>query len=507
MPRGLLIFALCLPLAVLMGFMLADPLMSRNLMVIGGALAMLLIPMMITVHHTALIWTAGAYMNIFFLPGRPQMWMLMSALSFGISVLSRPLARNKIKPLWDRSVFLSLAVLLMVVAATAYHSGSFGLSSLGAKSFGGKKYIYIICAMLGFVALTLNRIPPKNVLRDVSIFCLGPVTAAVGNIAYMLGPYFYFLFLLFPVELVYSQAAADIDPNAVFMKRLGGFGPAAIGVMSFCFMRWGLTGILQIKKPYRIGIVLVSIALGLASGFRSSLAVVIVVGVVYFFVEKVYRTRYALFLGGLLGAFFVFLALFADRLPLAAQRAVSFLPVKVNAQAEMDAKGTIEWRLEMWGMLSREVPKYFWVGKGYEIDPTDVYLFTESNRRGFLTSYDIFVQTGDYHNGPLSLMIPFGIFGVLAFGWFIWASFRVLWKAFKFGDPAFHNVNQFLFCWFTGRFIYFLAFFGSFESDLWIFTSCVGLSLAVNGGVCRPYEAPRLKPIQRTAEERALITA
>jgi len=26
---------------------------------------------------------------------------------------------------------------------------------------------------------------------------------------------------------------------------------------------------------------------------------------------------------------------------------------------------------------------------------------------------------GDYHNGPLSVIIPFGVFGVIAFVWFL----------------------------------------------------------------------------------------
>src|SRR5688572_3267837 len=102
MPRGLLIFALCLPLAILMGFMLADPMMSSNQMFISAALLALLIPLMLSIHHRALIWVAGAIMLAFFVKGQPQMWMLAAVMSFGISVLSRPLSKNKIKPVWEK---------------------------------------------------------------------------------------------------------------------------------------------------------------------------------------------------------------------------------------------------------------------------------------------------------------------------------------------------------------------------------------------------------------------
>src|SRR5687767_9381262 len=102
MPRGLLIFALCLPLAILMGFMLADPMMASNQMFISAALMALLIPFLLSIHHRALIWVGGAVIIAFFVKGQPQMWMVFAALSFGISVLSRPLAKAKIKPVWEK---------------------------------------------------------------------------------------------------------------------------------------------------------------------------------------------------------------------------------------------------------------------------------------------------------------------------------------------------------------------------------------------------------------------
>src|SRR5688572_11236985 len=115
MPRGLLIFALCIPLAVLMGFMLADPMMSSNRMVISGALFALLIPALLTIHHRALIWVAGAVMIAWFVKGQPQMWMVMAFVSMGIAVLSRPLTKVKMKPVWDKWVLASLIFIMASV--------------------------------------------------------------------------------------------------------------------------------------------------------------------------------------------------------------------------------------------------------------------------------------------------------------------------------------------------------------------------------------------------------
>src|SRR2546428_13711322 len=51
---------------------------------------------------------------------------------------------------------------------------------------------------------------------------------------------------------------------------------------------------------------------------------------------------------------------------------------------------------------------------------------------------------GDYHNGPISVISPFGIFGVLAFGWFLVAGLRALHRNYQFGHPAYRQMNRFL---------------------------------------------------------------
>src|SRR5437868_809527 len=119
MPRGLLIFALCLPLAILIGFMLADPMMGSNMMIISGILFALLIPAILTVHHRLLIWISSAAISAFFLPGQPLMWMVVAGMSFGISVLSRPLTKVKTKPVWDTWTLVSLVFVTVVVSITA----------------------------------------------------------------------------------------------------------------------------------------------------------------------------------------------------------------------------------------------------------------------------------------------------------------------------------------------------------------------------------------------------
>jgi hypothetical protein len=98
---------------------------------------------------------------------------------------------------------------------------------------------------------------------------------------------------------------------------------------------------------------------------------------------------------------------------------------------------------------------------------------------------------GDYHNGPLSVIIPFGVWGALAFLWFISVGTRVLYRNWKYGDPDLKIINAFLFAGFAAHILMFMAIFGAFDNDMHFFVGYLGLGVALNGGmVARPAPEP-----------------
>ena len=70
-----LLYGLCLPLAVLLGFFLADPLEMSALAVVGMVLAVLCSPLLIKCHHPLLIESWNDCLAPAFLPGSPYLWM------------------------------------------------------------------------------------------------------------------------------------------------------------------------------------------------------------------------------------------------------------------------------------------------------------------------------------------------------------------------------------------------------------------------------------------------
>jgi hypothetical protein len=98
--------------------------------------------------------------------------------------------------------------------------------------------------------------------------------------------------------------------------------------------------------------------------------------------------------------------------------------------------------------------------------------------------------SGDYHSGPLSVIIPFGIWGTIVVLWFLIAGVWALHHNRLYGDPALQTVNTFLLTAFVARIIIFFFIFGGISGDIVAFAGYLGLSISLNGGICRPARNP-----------------
>jgi O-antigen ligase len=181
---------------------------------------------------------------------------------------------------------------------------------------------------------------------------------------------------------------------------------------------------------------------------------------------------------------------FATRLPLSVQRSLTVLPfIQLDPLARMSAQISSDWRLQMWREVVPQIPQYLLIGKGY------AFSATEQAQMMTRHSEEATELVGNYHNGPLSVILPFGIFGSIAFVWFLVAGIRVVYDNYQFGDPAYHHANAFLFAFFVVKVIFFFAVFGALTSDLPLFLGLLGLSVSLNGGVAKPALVPQPKVV------------
>jgi hypothetical protein len=446
--------------------------------VIVMIMAVLSVPLLMSWYHPLLILSWNAVIYPVFIPGQPAAWMLMAALGIMFAVLNRAVNKN-LRFIIVPSINTAIIFLLGVVFFTAFMRGGMGMRILGGDRYGGRNYVYVLLAMIGYFVFVSQKIPQKHALLFLLLFFASSLSGVISNLAYLGGPAFYFLFSMFPPDTGFDMSDSVISQN-LGIHRIGWVGQAAICFGSYLLARFGLRGLLDFSRPWRaLGFLLV-LTCSLISGFRSNLILLLLIMGCYFFVEGLQRTRYLVILLGILtlGAFI--LIPFSDKLPLGMQRTLSFLPLKLDPMVELDAEASTEWRLDMWRAVLPSVPRYLMLGKGYELDANDLYMSIESAYRQGEASATSQVA-GDYHNGPLTLIIPFGIWGVIGFVWFSVASLRTLYFYCKFGPSELKTINDLLLASFAAKVIFFLFVFGSFSSDLYGFMGIIGLAISLNG--------------------------
>jgi hypothetical protein len=500
LPRKLLIFAIIVPLAAFLGYLLSDPDFG-SFILIGGLVSLLLSPVFMRWHHVILVASWNVAMTAFFLPANPPVWMLLALISLAVSILHVILDKHK-RLNGVASVTWSLVALGLVVLLTMKVSGGFALRSMGGNVYGGRKYFYVLFAIVAYFALSLQTIPAKYAHAQTGAFFLGGVTPALSSFIYFLGPSMWFLYELFTPDWAVGQAMEDLDPGyAEKIGRMAGLAPAGMAIFFFMLSRFGLRGVLEWSRPWRLVILVGSVALSLLGGFRSLLVLTVLITALQFYLEGLHRTR-LLPVVLLTGTILLALAFpYANKMPKPIQRCLSILPVDIDPAVRMDAMNSTEWRLRMWEILLPEVPHYLFIGKGCAVNSADYFLAVESIRRGLSHDYEFSIVSGDYHNGPLSVLIPFGLPGALAFVCFLVAGTRVLVINYRYGDPQLKTINTLLFSTMIAKIFFFLVIFGGIHSDLFGMVGLVGLSISLNRGLAKapqPVEAPSPPPIVTT---------
>jgi len=490
--RSLIVYAVCVPLAIMVGYMLTNPLDYVSLGFLGVLAAVMIFPLLMKWHYPLLILSISLPATLFFLPGRPSFFIAMVAVSLTISILERILNRNQ--PFLPASaVKWPLLALLGVVYLTAKLTGGFGFRAMGSDVYGGKKYLYLIIGILSFFAITARPIPKKSANLYITLYLLGGVFSALQDLYPFLPSFMHFLYLVFPP----NSYTMRVDQWELGVTRLGGIAAGAGALFYWMVARNGIRDNLLTRKIWRPALLVVAVLLIFLGGFRSGILGVLLIGSLLFYLEKLHRTglMMAVVLAGLMGA--ALLVPLAPHLPFTFQRALAFLPLDISPDARMSAEDSTEWRLEIWDALLPQIPQYLLLGKGFAFTAAT---FTESmgNDATFRNVLDAadnpLALSSDFHSGPLSVIIPFGIWGVIAWLWFWAAGFWVIWRNYRYGDAALRHINVFFFAFFIAKCFTFLFIFGAIVDDTGAFAGIIGLSIALNHGVMRPRPLPKVNP-------------
>ena len=301
-----------------------------------------------------------------------------------------------------------------------------------------------------------------------------------------------FIFLFFPPNLTFFSTET-LNSHTL---RLGGVTAFALAIFSYLLAKHGIRGIFLSGKSWRWMFFTCIFTLSLLGGFRSQLAFFLIVFALQFHFEGLHRTKLVPIFVSVGVISFVLLIILTPQLPPAFQRTLSFLPLNVKADVEKDAQESADWRFEMWKALASQIPEYLLVGKGYALSANDFQLLAGPDAAVHVASgfaeNQILAVSGGYHNGPLSVILTFGLWGVITVIWFWVAGTWVLYRNYRYGDPALRTANIFLLAAFVSRIIFFLFIFGDIGSEIQFFCGWLGMGVALNGGVCQPSPTPAL---------------
>jgi len=484
--RSVVIYGICVPLAIFLGYLLANPVDFTSFLTVSLLFGLLMAPLLLRWHHLLLVLFWNSTMGLFFLPGRPTLAMALIAASFGISMLSY-IMNKRLKFISVPSVTWPLLFIVAVVLATAKLTGGIGVNALGSSQIGGRRYVVLLVSIMGYFALAARRIPLEKANTYINLYFLGGMTSVFGHLAAIVSPSFYFIFLIFPPDtagMVSRESAAGEQ-----FTRLSSLAMSSMALMAWLLARHNIRGLLDAKKWWRLPVFVFLLGACMLGGFRGMIITMVLTCALLFYLEGLMRSR-MLPLVLITALFTCAVALpFADKLPLSIQRSITFLPLKLDPAAELSASASTDWRIEMWKEVLPTVPKYLILGKGLTIDADELEMLTSGMNRGEIGAAASELA-GDYHNGPLSVVIPFGLLGLAGFVWFLGAGCRVLYRNYKFGDPALENINRYLLAFFIVKIIGFFIIFGAFASDMLSFGGAIGLSVALNGGMLGPVKQP-----------------
>lgn len=272
---------------------------------------------------------------------------------------------------------------------------------------GGAEYVWAVMALLFYIFVS---IVPMN-LRSI------------GRLFKIL---FYVSLILVVIKTGIGLARgggtaveAEIEPDLgerMTNTRFGSF--LGLGMMLCNYMACLYSVFAIVCSPWKLCVYVIGVVGIMLSGFRSRL---LEVGLVMIFMQIVRRRVLSLFvLGGVAygGVCLMSSVGVVNELPSGIKRVLSSVPgVEVQGREVFDAKGSLDWRYEMWDWAldpsTGYIKDYVW-GDGYGWDLYRYKLRMVAQSRGtYVSSNRDFAAEGQWHSGWITAIHRTGIVGLV----------------------------------------------------------------------------------------------
>ncbi len=180
--RTYIVYGICLPLAVVLGYMLTS-VDYVTLATVGLVLSILMIPFLLKWHHPILVTSWNMSMVLFFLPGRPNLWLAIGAMS----LLIMPFCRGPSAKAHNCPRIMS-SVMLAPLVSGSDDPGHGAIDRRHRHPDAGQRRCLRREAIrpessgsiLAYFALAGKQIPRERAGLYVALFLLGGLTAEIG---------------------------------------------------------------------------------------------------------------------------------------------------------------------------------------------------------------------------------------------------------------------------------------------------------------------------------------
>jgi hypothetical protein len=379
--------------------------------------------------QTIFKFAAGATLLFCALLGH-RIWLLMMVLG----ALNIPLIRGFSTPQLGQVLFVGFGILLLLMRRLpvrfkmgeiewwrlavglciiqVYVRNPAGLNIFGAGSIGGKAYFL-------------------SALAFVTSWIYGAMKVSPHELKWARNSHLVCSFIGIPIgELRTSSGLAAIEATEVgqSVTNADGGGATRSGLLlgiSVVLSRWIASMVHPLKAcfhPIWGPLILISIACAAGSGFRNAIASV---GLAYM-VALAYRGGLpSVLLASLMGALgiaFLSIINILTPLPPNAQRALTIFPGTWEQRYKDDAKGSSEWRYEMWkeAILTERWIQNKWFGDGLgmsrlELERAQNLSFNKVTHSisGISVHQENAMASGDYHSGPVQTVRTVGYVGLI----------------------------------------------------------------------------------------------
>jgi len=299
-------------------------------------------------------------------------------------------------------------ILYTVWAGIIFKLHPVGLLVMGSSSGGARFYFKIALAFASFLIVANQKVTDRDAKWIIRLLLIGSITSMIINI----------------IQYRFSPPPVNPDPNAnveeYYTWHQTMSGPAVL-FMLWLVSRYKTKEIFSFAKPWAPFLFILCIVLGAISGKRAGFATVLMTPLIAAILRKEYSY---VFCGGILAAILIAVLTFGQgtlfRLPLQAQRSLSYLPGKWAWQVQSQFQSGIDpFRKELRDLAWKNIKQHPLVGQGYALNVHEIWGIASRRDLNMFTVLSLALGSS-WHNTWLGIWSDLGLPAVL-----FWAMFWI----------------------------------------------------------------------------------